>query len=104
MYIKVRLYVLCSVTIIVCVFLLVSNNKHSRGETSPGVKEFFSVKNEAYGITQRPDHQSSIEVTENVAYSTVEQEQAFKTPPVYETINEDIDENTGVYDNIIEFI
>ena len=69
----------------VCV-LLVSSTKQSRGETSPVIKEFFSVKNEAYGITKGSDDQSSIEVTENVAYSTMEQQPSLNTPPVYETI------------------
>ena len=80
--------------------LLVSNTEHSRGGTSPVIKEFFSVKNEAYGITKRPDHQSSIEVTENVSYSTVEQQSSLITPNVYETVNEDINKTTGVYDKI----
>ena len=44
-------------------------------------------KNEAYGIIKGLDHQSSIEVTENVAYSTMEQQSSLNTPPVYETIN-----------------
>ena len=77
--------------------LLVSSTKQSRGETSPVIKKFFSVKNEAYGIiTKGLDHQSSIEVTENVSYSTVEQQSSLVTPPVYETINQD---STNVYDN-----
>ena len=52
-------------------FLLVSSTKQSRGETSPVIKEFFSEQNEAYGITKGSDDQSPIEVTENVAYSTI---------------------------------
>ena len=70
----------------VCV-LLVSSTKQSRNESSPVIKEFFSEKNEAYGIIKGPDHQSPIEVTENVAYSTMEQQPSLNTPPVYETIN-----------------
>ena len=73
-------------TICVCV-LLVSSTKQSRGETSPVIKEFFSEKNEAYGIIKGSDDQSPIEVTENVAYSTMEQQPSLNTPPVYETIN-----------------
>ena len=76
--------------------LLVSSTKQSRGESSPVIKEFFSVKNEAYGITKGLDHQSSIEVTENISYSTVEQQSSLITPSVYETINQD---NTNIYDN-----
>ena len=64
-----------------------SSTKQSRGETSPVIKEFVSEKNEAYGIIKGSDHQSSIEVTENVAYSTIEQQTSLNTPPVYETIN-----------------
>ena len=51
------------------------------------IKEFFSKKNEAYGIIKGSDDQSPIEVTENVAYSTMEQQPSLNTPPVYETIN-----------------
>ena len=51
------------------------------------IKEFFSEKNEAYGIIKGSDDQSSIEVTENVAYSTTEQQPSLINPPVYETIN-----------------
>ena len=80
----------------VCV-LLVSSTKESRGESSPVIKEFFSVKNEAYGLTKGPTDQSSIEVTENVSYSRMEQQSSLITPPVYETINQD---STDVYDNI----
>ena len=79
----------CTITTVcmyVCV-LLVSSTKQSRGETSPMIKEFFSEQNEAYGITKVSDDQSPIEVTENVAYSTMEQQLSLNTPPVYETIN-----------------
>ena len=38
------------------------------------IDEFSSVQNEAYGITKGPDDQSSIEVTENISYSTLEQQ------------------------------
>ena len=77
-------------------FLLVSSTKQRKGETSPVIKAFFSVKNEAYGITKGPDHQSTIKVTENVAYSTLEQQSSFLIPPVYETINQDTSKPTGV--------
>ena len=75
----------CTITHCVCV-LLVSSTKHRRGETSPVIKKFFSVKNEAYGVTKGPDHKS-IDVTENVAYSTLEQQSSLVNPPVYETIS-----------------
>ena len=87
----------------VCV-LLVSSTKQRRGETSPVIKEFFSVKNEAYGITKGPDHKSSIDVTENVAYSTLEQQSSLINPPVYETINENNSKTAGVYDNINDYM
>ena len=77
----------CTITTICMSVLLVSSTKLSRGETSPVIKEFFSEKNEAYGITKGSDDQSPIEVTENVAYSTMEQQPSLNTPPVYETIN-----------------
>ena len=77
-----------------------SITKHSRGETNPVIKDFLSVKNEAYGIIKRPDQQSPIEVTENVAYSTVEQQSSLITSDIYETIDEDINKSTGVYDKI----
>ena len=80
----------------VCV-LLVSSTKESRGESSPVIKEFFSVKNEAYGLTKGSYDQSSIEVTENVSYSRMKQQSSLITPPVYETINQD---STDVYDII----
>ena len=73
-------------TVYVCV-LLVSSTKQSRGETNPVIKEFFSEKNEAYVIIKGSDDQSPIEVTENVAYSTMEQQPSLNTPAVYETIN-----------------
>ena len=50
------------------------------------IKRFFSVKNEAYGVTKGSDHKS-IDVTENVAYSTLEQQSSLVNPPVYETIS-----------------
>ena len=68
------------------------------------IKAFFSVKNEAYGITEGPDHQLPIDVTENAAYSTLEQQSSLINPPVYETINEDNSKSTGVYDNIDDYI
>ena len=67
------------------------------------IKEFFSVKNEAYGIIKRPDHQSPIDITENVAYSTLEQQSSLINPPAYETINENNSKTTGVYDNINDY-
>ena len=84
--------------------LLVSNTKQRRGETSLVIKKFFSVKNEAYGITKGPDQQSSIDVTENVAYSTLEQQSSLINPPVYETINQDNSKTTGVYDDINDYM
>ena len=67
--------------------LLVSSNRQSRDETSFEAKEIFSKRNEAYGIIKRPDHQLQIEVSENVAYNTVEQLPQLITSPIYETIN-----------------
>ena len=67
--------------------LLVSSTKQSRAETNPVIKEFFSEKNEAYGIIKGSDHESPIEVTEIVAYSRMEQQPSLNIPPVYETIN-----------------
>ena len=64
-----------------------SSTKQSRGETSPVIKEFFSEKNEACGIIKGSDDRLPIEVTENVAYSTMEQQPSLNTPPVYKTIN-----------------
>ena len=64
----------------------------------------FSIKNEAYGITTRQGHQSSIEVTENVTYNIMKQHQSLQTPPVYETLNKYINKTTGVYDNPNEYI
>ena len=61
------------------------------------IKDFFSVQTEVYGITKGPDDQSSIEVTENISYSTMEQQSSLITLPVYETIYQD---STDVYDNI----
>ena len=70
----------------VCV-LLESSAKQSRGETSPDIKDIFSEKNEAYGIIEGSHHQSSIEMSENVAYSTMEQQSEFIASPIYETID-----------------
>ena len=67
--------------------LLVSSNKQSRDETSLKTKEIFSKRNEAYGIIKRTDHQLQIEMSENVAYSTVEQLPQLITSSIYETIN-----------------
>ena len=75
----------CTITT-VCV-LLVSSTKQSRSETIPEIKNIFSEKNEAYGIIKGPDRQSSIAMSENVAYSTVEQQPQFITSPIYEIIN-----------------
>ena len=70
--------------------LLVSSTKQSRGETSQVIKEFL-VKNEVSGIIRGPDHHSLIEISENIAYSAVEQKSSLiSTTPVYETINQDI--------------
>ena len=68
------------------------------------IKAFFSVKNEAYGITKRPDHQLPIDVTENAAYSTLEQQSSLINPSVYEMINQDNSKTTGVYDDINDYI
>ena len=75
----------CTITTVYCV-LLESSTKQSRGETSPEIKDIFLEKNDAYGIIKGSDHQSSIEMSENVAYSTVEQQSEFINPPIYETI------------------
>ena len=48
---------------------------------------FIKMTESTHGITKGSDDQSPIEVTENVAYSTVEQQPSLNTPPVYETIN-----------------
>ena len=86
---KGRYYIVvsCTITTVCVCVLLVSSTKQSRSESSPVIKEFFSEKNEAYGIIKGSDDQSPIEVTENVAYSTMEQQPSLNTPPVYETIN-----------------
>ena len=80
-----------------------STTKQRRGESSPVIKEFFSVKNEAYGVTKGPDNMSSIDVTENVAYSTLDQQSSLINPSVYETINENNSKTTGVYDDINDY-
>ena len=77
------------IILLLCSVFLVSSTKQTISETSPVIKEFFSEKNVAYGITKGPDHQSSIEVTDNLAYNTVEQQPSLITPPVYETINQE---------------
>ena len=66
----------CTITTVynIYVYILLVPSKQSRGETSPVIKEFFSGKNEAYGITKGSDDHSPIEVTVNVAYSTMEQQ------------------------------
>ena len=80
--------------------LLVSSTKQSRGETSQAIKE-FSVENEVSGMIKVPDH-SSIEISENVAYSAVEQKSSLiTTTPVYETINYD---NSSVYKRNNEYV
>ena len=56
----------------------------------------IQFRNDVYDIDQ-----SSIEVAENISYSTVEQESSLITPPVYETINQD---STDVYDNVNDYI
>ena len=62
-------------------------HEHSGCETSLEIKDIFSEQNKAYGIIKVPDHQLSIKVSENVAYSTVEQQPQPITHPIYETIN-----------------
>ena len=84
-------------------FLLVSSTKQRKGETSAVIKELFSVKNEAYGIMKGPDHKS-IDVSENVAYSTLEQQSSLINPPVYETINQENSKTTVVYDDIKDYM
>lgn len=79
------------------------STKQNVGETSPVIKEFFSEKNVAYGITKGPNHQSSIEVTENLAYSTLEQQPSLIAPPAYETINQE-NSKSIVYDSINDYI
>ena len=78
---------MCLVEHVVIMYLILCSviNK-GRDETSAVIKEFFSDKNEAYGIIKGSDHQSPIDITENVAYSTMEQQSPLNTPPVYETI------------------
>ena len=49
-----------------------SSTKQSRGGTSD--KRVLLRKNEAYSINKGSDDQSPIEVTENVVYSTMEQQ------------------------------
>ena len=66
---------------------IASITKQSGGETGSEMKKTFSEQNEAYNKIKEPDHQSSIEMSENVAYSTVEQHPHFINPPIYETIN-----------------
>ena len=79
-----------------------SSIKQTVDETSPVIKEFFSEKNVAYGITKGPDHQSSIEVTENLAYNTVEQQPSLIAPPVYEIIDQENCKNT-VCDSVNDY-
>ena len=66
--------------------LLASITKRSRGENSLEIKK-ISEQNEDYDIIKEQDHQLSILVSENVAYSTVERQQQLITPPIYETMN-----------------
>ena len=65
---------------------IASITKQSGGETSSEIKKTFSEQNEAYNKIKGTYHQSSIELSENVAYSTVEQHPQLVTPPIYETI------------------
>ena len=44
-------------------------------------------KNEYYGIIKEPDHQSSIDMSKNVTYSTVEHQSQLINPTIFETIN-----------------
>ena len=69
----------------VCV-LLASVTKESRAETSLEIKKILE-KNEYYSIIKGPDHQSSIDMSENVTYSTVEHQSQLINPTIYETIN-----------------
>ena len=87
---KSQYYIVVTITTVCMCVLLVSSTKQSK---DPVMIEF---RNDAYGI-----HQSSIKVTENISYSTVEQQSSLITPPVYETIYQD---STDVYDNINDYI
>ena len=79
---------MCLVEHVVIMYLILCSviNK-GRDKTSPVIKEFLSDKNEAYGIIKGSDDQSPIDITENVVYSTMEQQPSLNTPPVYKTIN-----------------
>ena len=66
--------------------LLASITKWSRGEDSLEIKK-ISEQNEHHDIIKEQDHQLSILVSENVAYSTVERQQQLITSPIYETVN-----------------
>ena len=76
----------CSfITVYVCV-LLASVTKQSRTETSLEIKK-ISEQYEYYSIIKEPDDQSSIDMSENVTYSTVEHQPQLITSTIYETIN-----------------
>ena len=53
-----------------CVLLALSTKK-SRHETNPEIRR-TSKQNEAYDVLIRPDHLSSLEMSENVPYKRVE--------------------------------
>ena len=66
--------------------LLASRTKRSKCETNPEIKK-ASEQNEAYDMIKGLDHQSSLEMLENVAHKRVEQQPSLIAPSVYETIN-----------------
>ena len=66
--------------------LLASVTKESRAETSLEMKKILE-KNGYYSIIKGPDDQSSIDMSEKVAYSTVEHQSQLINPTIFETIN-----------------
>ena len=54
----------------------------------------IEFKNEPYSGNKdkEPDNEPSIEVEENVSYSSVKQHPSLNTPPIYETLNRDSDD------------
>ena len=74
----------CLLPCTVCVLLVFSTKQRKDSET----REF---KNEPYSGNKDkgPVNELSIEVEENVAYSSVKQEPSLNSPPIYETLNED---------------
>ena len=69
----------------VCV-LLASSTKQNRAETSLETKK-ISEQYGYYSIIKKTDYQSSIDMSENVTYSTVEHQPQLVAPTIYETIN-----------------